>query len=153
MAAQYPTNLVTTTQLPDTRTDGTATLTNHAADHNQLADEVIAIEAELGVNASGSFATIAEAVGQQFIPVTVTFDIAAVAAGTTTTQNVGITPLTVGDICIYGGCTTGNPGPLMISTRPICTVTNQIVLNLRNTDTAGHSLAGQTHLFLVSHQS
>jgi hypothetical protein len=42
----------------------------------------------------------------------------------------------------------------VISARPIVTVTNQVTLNLRNTDaSAAHALASQNHVFLVSHQS
>lgn len=60
MAAQYPTNLVTTTQLPNTRVDGTASPTNHVSDHNNLADEMIAVQAELGVLPKGGYSTVVD---------------------------------------------------------------------------------------------
>lgn len=58
MAAQFPTALVTTTQLPTNRTDATVQAANHIADHTQLAQEVIAIEGELGIDPSGTYATV-----------------------------------------------------------------------------------------------
>ena len=58
---QFPGALVTTTQLPNDRADATTTATNHIADHNNLANEVIAIEAELGTNPSAAHADVATA--------------------------------------------------------------------------------------------
>lgn len=56
------------------KADGTATATDHAAHHNDLADAVNKIEAELGVNPSGNLATLArnswEYVGRQGADVT-----------------------------------------------------------------------------------
>lgn len=58
MATNYPAGLDTVTELPNNRADATATATNHKNDHNNLADAVIAIEAELGVTPSGSESTV-----------------------------------------------------------------------------------------------
>lgn len=57
MAAVYPSALISTTQLPNNRT--LATLTDNAGvdhpdEHNQIADELIAIETHLGTNVAGS---------------------------------------------------------------------------------------------------
>lgn len=57
MAIQYPGALATSTQLPN-RAGTDATAGNHAADHTQLAGEVIAIEAELGITPSGNYADV-----------------------------------------------------------------------------------------------
>jgi hypothetical protein len=68
MATNYPGALDTTTQLPNTRQDDTdsktaadlgltTTVGAHATDHNNLADAVIAIEAELGTLPKGPYAT------------------------------------------------------------------------------------------------
>lgn len=58
MAAKYPTALVTATELPTNRTDSTVMLGAHAAEHDQLAMEIIAIEAELGLTPKGSSASV-----------------------------------------------------------------------------------------------
>lgn len=60
MPAQYPSSIVTTTQLPTNRGDNTPTATNHINDHNNAALEIIAVETELGTNPSGSASTVAE---------------------------------------------------------------------------------------------
>lgn len=73
MAAQFPSALVTTTQLPNNRADATTSATNHVADHNNLADEVIAIEAELGTNPSAAHSTVAVAMAAlmgRWVPMT-----------------------------------------------------------------------------------
>ncbi len=59
MPTNFPDDLDTTAELPNDRADGTETETNHAADHNNLADAVIAIQAELGANPAGGSATVA----------------------------------------------------------------------------------------------
>jgi hypothetical protein len=59
MAAQFPGALVTTTQLPNNRTDATTSATNHITDHNNAADEIIAIETELGTNPSAAHTDVA----------------------------------------------------------------------------------------------
>jgi hypothetical protein len=56
MTSAYPAALDT---LAKNKTDATTTATDHAAHHNDLADAANKIEAELGVDPSGSFATVA----------------------------------------------------------------------------------------------
>jgi hypothetical protein len=56
MASVYPGALDT---LSTSKSDATTTATDHAAHHNDLADAVNKIEAELGVNPSGASATVA----------------------------------------------------------------------------------------------
>lgn len=56
MASSYPTAL---DNFPTNRTDSTPLTTTHPADHNNEADAVNKIEAELGTNPSGTFATLA----------------------------------------------------------------------------------------------
>jgi hypothetical protein len=60
MPAQYPSAIVTTTQLPTNRSDSTPTAANHINDHNNAALEIIAIETELGTSPSGSASTVSE---------------------------------------------------------------------------------------------
>lgn len=56
MAAVYPAALATTTDLPDA---GANLSTNpHSSLHNKNRDEIVAIEAELGVAPSGSYSTL-----------------------------------------------------------------------------------------------
>jgi hypothetical protein len=52
--AVFPAGLVSSAQLPATRSNADAQLNSHPADHNTLAQEVIAIEAELGINPRGA---------------------------------------------------------------------------------------------------
>jgi hypothetical protein len=86
VGAQFPSALVTTTQLPNTRADATTTATNHAADHNNLADEVIAVEAALGTTPQGAHATVKAAIASlmgQWKPITEAFvNLQATAVGT-----------------------------------------------------------------------
>lgn len=56
MAAEYP---VTIPTIAANKADTTPTTNDHAAHHNKLAEEVVAIATELGVNPSGSFADVA----------------------------------------------------------------------------------------------
>lgn len=58
MAARYPSNLVTVTQMPDTRGATTVAAVNHVSDHNQAAFEIIAIEAELNSLPKGGFEAV-----------------------------------------------------------------------------------------------
>lgn len=58
MAAVYPTAIATTTDLPDAPATLDATPT-HENMHEEARDEIIAIEAELGVTPSGSYSTVA----------------------------------------------------------------------------------------------
>ena len=55
MTSNFPGGL---DNLVTTRTDSTPNLTIHATDHNNYADAINKIEAELGINPSGSFATV-----------------------------------------------------------------------------------------------
>jgi len=55
MASAYPGGL---DSFPTNRADGTVMATNHPGDHNNLADAVNKIEATLGVDPQGSFATV-----------------------------------------------------------------------------------------------
>lgn len=57
MSSNYPSALDDATVFPE-REDGTTTAAQHAADHNNLADAVIKIQTELGVEPSGVFDTI-----------------------------------------------------------------------------------------------
>lgn len=56
MASSYPGGL---DLFPTTRTDATTMATTHAADHNNANDAINKIEAELGINPSGSYTDIA----------------------------------------------------------------------------------------------
>lgn len=58
MSTNYPGSLDTTSNLPDTITDGVATQTVHAAYHNNVNDAVLAVEGTLGVNPQGSYSTV-----------------------------------------------------------------------------------------------
>lgn len=58
MATNFPTLLDTGTELPDARADATVSATNHASDHNNLADAVIALETKVGVNSSAVATTL-----------------------------------------------------------------------------------------------
>lgn len=58
MPSSYPGDL---DSLPTSRTDDTVAAVNHAADHNNANDAINKIEAELGVNPSGSSGTVQEA--------------------------------------------------------------------------------------------
>lgn len=86
MAAQFPAALVTTTQLPNNRLDATTTATNHITDHNNAADEMIAVQGELGINPSASHTTVAVAVAAlmtRWTPITEAFvNLQATAVGT-----------------------------------------------------------------------
>jgi len=66
MASSYPNALDT---LATTKADATVMATDHPAHHNNLADAVNKIEAELGVSPKGSAATVAAAVAA-LIPLT-----------------------------------------------------------------------------------
>lgn len=59
MAAEYPGAVPT---IAANKADGTSTATDHAAHHNKLAEEVVAIATELGTNPSGAEATVAAAI-------------------------------------------------------------------------------------------
>jgi hypothetical protein len=62
MATNYPGALDTTTELPNDHTDSTLTDragVDHAGEHVNLSDAVRAIEGELGINPSASFADVA----------------------------------------------------------------------------------------------
>lgn len=56
MASAYPGGL---DNFPTTRADGTVMATTHAADHNNENDAINKIEAELGINPSSTFTTVA----------------------------------------------------------------------------------------------
>jgi hypothetical protein len=66
MTAKYPNEIAdtgafvndTTPWLPNDRNDTTSTTTKHKNDHNRLADEIVAIETELGVDPKGSHADV-----------------------------------------------------------------------------------------------
>lgn len=58
MTTNYPSALDDGTILGSAYNDSTPTETEHAEQHNNLADAVIAVETELGVNPSGSFASV-----------------------------------------------------------------------------------------------
>lgn len=58
MAAIFPSGIVSTTQLP-TRSDASAMGPNvHSNDHNQIRDELVAVETELGTNPKGTRASV-----------------------------------------------------------------------------------------------
>lgn len=59
MTTLYPGALDTTAQLKNDATDATVTATTHEVAHNNVADAIMAIELELGVNPSGTFADVA----------------------------------------------------------------------------------------------
>lgn len=81
-----------------------------------------------------------------------TFAIGSVVAGGSTTQNVTLTNLAVGDLAFWMG--TVSTTALALNTRSVCATTNTIVLNIHNTDDgAGHSLASQAHSFLIVHRA
>jgi len=74
-AQKFPTALVTTADLPTSRADTTAMAVNHAQDHDQLALEVIAIEAELGISPKGTYGSVKarlDAIQNTSTPYTVT---------------------------------------------------------------------------------
>jgi microcystin-dependent protein len=58
MTTNYPSALDTTAELGNAHTDSTPTEDEHAEQHNNLADAVLAIEAELGVLPKGGFANV-----------------------------------------------------------------------------------------------
>jgi hypothetical protein len=87
---RYPTALVTTSDLPTSRVDATAQATNHAQDHDQLALEVIAIEAELGINPSGALSTVAARFAQIQTAPTYTVTNAAAADRTIDVNNTSV---------------------------------------------------------------
>jgi hypothetical protein len=58
VATNYPSALDTTTQLPNTRADGTVMAGNHAQDHDNLSDAVRAIETELGTAPRGTYTDV-----------------------------------------------------------------------------------------------
>lgn len=59
MATNYPGGLDTTANIIDNAIDGTPTPTTHAAQHNNVADAIIAVENALGINPKGSYASVA----------------------------------------------------------------------------------------------
>ena len=59
MASTYPTTL---DSLSTTKADATATITDHAAHHDDMADAINKIEAELGTLPKGNFATVKAAI-------------------------------------------------------------------------------------------
>lgn len=61
MASGYPTAL---DNFATTRADSTATATTHAGDHNNNADAINKIEAELGINPSASFVDVVTRLNQ-----------------------------------------------------------------------------------------
>lgn len=65
MASAYPGGL---DSFATNKADGTATPTDHPTHHNDLADAVNKIEAELGVNPSGGSATVAAAIAAASVP-------------------------------------------------------------------------------------
>lgn len=95
---QYPAALVTTTQLPITRADATATPTNHKDDHNRVNDEVIAIEAELGINPRGAYSTVVARL-----------DDLSVNLPPLTVRNVTGGTLTKGTVCSINGSSSQTP--------------------------------------------
>lgn len=58
MTTNYPGALDNATTLPSSYTDATPTDVEHAAKHNNIADAIIAVETELGVNPSGTYNTV-----------------------------------------------------------------------------------------------
>lgn len=77
--ASYPAALST---LATNKADATTTATDHMTHHNQIADEVNAIEATLGINPHGTFATVRARLDASVTVKTITADAAAVV-GTT----------------------------------------------------------------------
>jgi hypothetical protein len=68
MVAVYPAALVTTTDIPDM---GANLSTNpHTSLHNKNRDEIVAIEAELGVAPSGSYSTVKARLDKGWQPIT-----------------------------------------------------------------------------------
>lgn len=61
MSSSYPGGL---DAFVTTRADGTAMATNHPADHNNYADAINKIEAELGTDPSGTYATVKDRITQ-----------------------------------------------------------------------------------------
>lgn len=91
MASNYPTALDT---FATNKTDATATAGDHAAAHNDNASAINNIEAELGINPSGTFSTVvARLAATQTVRKT-----ADQTQGTTTLTNVSelLFPVTVG---------------------------------------------------------
>jgi microcystin-dependent protein len=58
MATNYPASLDTPATLKNDATDATVSSLTHPQSHNNLSDAVIAVETELGVNPSGSYADL-----------------------------------------------------------------------------------------------
>jgi len=58
MSAQYPNALATTAQLKDDAVDATVMAVTHATAHNNVADEIVAIETELGTNPKGTYTDV-----------------------------------------------------------------------------------------------
>lgn len=87
MASSYPGGL---DGFATSRTDATASASNHAGDHNNLADAVNKIEAELGIHPSSSGSTLAARLAST-LPIDVKIDFGAVgdnvADDTTALQN------------------------------------------------------------------
>lgn len=59
MSTNYPGSLDNTSDLINNATDATVTATTHAQAHNNVADSIIAVETELGVNPSGTYTDVA----------------------------------------------------------------------------------------------
>lgn len=61
----YPAAIDGFPNLPDDKTDDTVTAGDHANHHNNLADAVVAVETELGVNPKGTYADVAAAIANK----------------------------------------------------------------------------------------
>lgn len=101
--------------------------------------------------ALASLALAPQGQGYRFEVVTTSFNIASVAAQSTSSQSVTIAGLNVGDICAWLGADTN--GKLLIRTSPVCSSGGSITLFVANNDTAAHAMSGANHTFLVIHKS
>lgn len=120
MATNYPAALDTTTQLPNRRANNTPETGNHARDHNNLADSVLAIQKELGVNPSGDSATVAGRLD------TFTFGVAGNTTNDTARVNAALTAARVaGDGIVRGveGHTFKLSSPLIVGSNTVLDMT------------------------------
>jgi hypothetical protein len=154
VTSSYPTSL---DAISTGKTDGTSTgSSDHAGHHNDLADAVNKIEAELGTNPSGAAADVATRLSAlnftSFFVATVTIDVPSTAAHTSGSLTAsGFTPaLATSDYVIWAGIGS-NAGVQFhfYTSTPICTIADQITVRYYNADTNVNDPASATHYFLV----
>lgn len=98
--AQFPANIVTTTNIPDTNPLTTLAANNHSTKHNDMRDEIVAIETYLGKTGS----TVAGSVQNILLEITGTDQ----AVGKTATQSITNKTLGTGTKVALGSDATGD---------------------------------------------